>query len=116
MIRIRSLRCVLVPRRLTGQGPEAEQQDASVSWAGPYGFRYAHGQEQSHQLLKRIRYSLGRFTGRTTSETLRLRLDTVLPMNTKPFHITPEEMTFLDFQNFVATWLEENPPGTYPDR
>lgn len=39
-----------------------------------------------------------------------------LPMNTKPFHITPEEMTFLDFQNFVATWLEENPPGTYPDR
>lgn len=39
-----------------------------------------------------------------------------LPMDTKTFHITPEEMTFLDFQNFVATWLEENPPGTYPER
>ena len=29
-------------------------------------------------MLERIRYGPGRFTGRTTSETLRLRLDTVL--------------------------------------
>ena len=28
---------------------QAQQQDAFVSWAGPYGFRYPHGQEQSHR-------------------------------------------------------------------
>lgn len=39
-----------------------------------------------------------------------------LPMDTEPFHITPEEMTFIDFQNFVVTWLEENPPGTHSSR
>lgn len=38
-----------------------------------------------------------------------------LPMMTEPVHITPEEMTFVDFRNFVASWLEANPPGSLSD-
>lgn len=33
-----------------------------------------------------------------------------LPIISIPFHMSPEEMTFVDFRNFVAVWLDENPP------
>ena len=36
-----------------------------------------------------------------------------LPIISSPFHMTPEEMTFVDFRNFVVVWLEENPPGQH---
>lgn len=35
-----------------------------------------------------------------------------LPVISAPFHMRPEEMTFVDFRNFVVAWLEDNPPGS----
>lgn len=33
-----------------------------------------------------------------------------LPVISRPYHMVPEELTFVDFRNLVAFWLEENPP------
>ena len=34
-----------------------------------------------------------------------------LPVITEPYHMKPEEMTFIDFRNVTVNWLEENPLG-----
>ncbi len=74
LIRIRSLRCVMVPRRLTGQGPGLNSRmllcrrpvrTDSVTRTVKNGYT---------DMLKRIRYD----PGRTTSVTLYSTLDTVL--------------------------------------
>ena len=92
-------RWVMVPRRLTGKGPvftsglniQAKRIEDTGQTAGCFSsVERVHMDIRTHtvknghtDMLQLIRYDPGRFTGRTTSETLYSTLDTALHTSTR---------------------------------